>query len=255
MMELIEDVFIRCGRCGKITGIHKEDFDFESYVYDHGDNRMGEEIEFRHEGYIKCDQCGNEISFRISGYEYPIGAFNYEDSEIAGGRFEEEPHMGVIYSRDDFDPDDAYPTFTRVEQIIIDIAQNRELIYDISPREFEAVIERVLQDEGFETKLTQQTRDGGRDIVATKYEMGKPVVFYIECKRYGRQNSVGVNIVRSLYGVQSADQINKAILVTTGHVTRGARRFVDDQNTMMSVIDVEEIHELIQRSARKYRGY
>lgn len=59
MMELIEDVFIRCGRCGKITGIHKEDFDFESYVYDHGDNRMGEEIEFRHEGYIECDQCGN----------------------------------------------------------------------------------------------------------------------------------------------------------------------------------------------------
>lgn len=127
--------------------------------------------------------------------------------------------------------------------------------YDISPREFEAVIERVLQDEGFETKLTQQTRDGGRDIIATKYEMGKPVVFYIECKRYGRQNSVGVNIVRSLYGVQSADQINKAILVTTGHVTRGARRFVDGQNTMMSVIDIEEIHELIQRSARKYRGY
>ena len=216
---------------------------------------MGEEIEFRHEGYIKCDQCDNEISFRISGYEYPIGAFNYEDSEITGGRFEEEPHMGVIYSQDDFDLDDAYPAFTRVEQIIMDIAQNRELIYDISPREFEAVIERVLQDEGFETKLTQQTRDGGRDIIATKYEMGKPVVFYIECKRYGRQNSVGVNIVRSLYGVQSADQINKAILVTTGHVTRGARRFVDDQNTMMSVIDVEEIHELIQRSARKYRGY
>lgn len=160
MMELLEDVFIRCSRCGKVTGIHKEDFDFETYVYDRGDNRMGEEIEFRHEGYIECDQCDNEISFRISGYEYPIGAFNYEDIEITGGRFEEEPHMGVIYSQDDFDLDDAYPAFTRVEQIIMDIAQNRELIYDISPREFEAVIERVLQDEGFETKLTQQTRDG-----------------------------------------------------------------------------------------------
>ena len=104
MMELLEDVFIRCSRCGKVTGIHKEDFDFESYVYDRGDNRMGEEIEFRHEGYIECDQCDNEISFRISGYEYPIGAFNYEDSEITGGRFEEEPHMGVIYSQDDFVP-------------------------------------------------------------------------------------------------------------------------------------------------------
>ena len=60
MMELLEDVFIRCGRCGKVTGIHKEDFDFESYVYDHGENGMGEEIEYRHDGYIECDHCGNE---------------------------------------------------------------------------------------------------------------------------------------------------------------------------------------------------
>jgi hypothetical protein len=254
MMELLEDVFIRCDRCGKVTGIHKENFDFESYVYDRGENGMGEEIEYRHDGYIECDHCGNEISFRISGYEYPVGAFNYEDCEIADGCFEEEPHMGVIYSRDDFDPDDAYPEYSRIQELIMDIAQDRELIYNISSREFEEVIECLFQDEGFETKLTQPTRDGGRDIIATKYEMGKPIVFYIECKRYGRRNSVGVSIVRSLFGVQTSDRINKSILVTTGHVTRDARRFVDDQNAMMSVIDADEIHELIQKSARKYRG-
>ena len=148
MMELLEDVFIRCDHCGKVTGIHKEDFDFESYVYDRGENRMGEEIEYRHEGGIVCDHCGNEISFRISGYEYPVGAFNYEDSGIAGGRFEEDPHMGVIYSRDDFDPNDAYPEYSRIQQLIMDIAQNRDLIYNISSREFEEVIERLFQDEG-----------------------------------------------------------------------------------------------------------
>ena len=251
MMELLEDVFIRCDRCGKITGIHKEDFDFESHVCDRSENRMGEEIEYLHDNNIECDHCGNEISFRISGYEYPVGAFNYEDCEIAGGRFEEEPHMGVIYSRDDFDPDDAYPEYSRIQEVIMDIAQDRELIYNISSREFEEVIECLFQDEGFETKLTQPTRDGGRDIIATKYEMGKPIVFYIECKRYGRRNSVGVSIVRSLFGVQTSDRINKSILVTTGHVTRDARRFVDDQNAMMSVIDADEIHELIQKSARK----
>lgn len=127
------------------------------------------------------------------------------------------------------------------------------LIYNISPREFEEVVNKVLQDEGFETTLTQQTSDDGRDIIATKYEMGKPVVFYIECKRYGKKNSVGVSIVRSLYGVQSSDRINKSILVTTGHVTRGARRFVEKQNTMMSIIDVDEVYQLIRRSAMKYR--
>ncbi len=49
--------------------------------------------------------------------------------------------------------------------------------------------------------------------------------------------------------------INKSILVTTGHVMREARKFVEEQNTMMSVIDVEEIHELIQRSVNRYRKY
>ena len=215
---------------------------------------MGEEIEYLHDGFLECEHCGNEITFKICGYEYPVGAFDNEFCEISGGIFEEEPHMGIVYSQDDFDSDYAYPEFTRVEQMIMDIAQNPDMIYNISSREFEEIIERVLQDEGFETALTQQTRDGGRDIIATKYEMGKPVVFYIECKRYGRKNAVGVSIVRSLYGVQSSDRVNKAILVTTGHVTGGARRFVEQQNTMMSIIDVDEIHELIHRSAMKYRG-
>lgn len=184
-----------------------------------------------------------------------MGAFNYEDNEIAGGRFEEDPQMGVVYSQDDFDSSEAYQEYDRIQPLIMEIAQDRNLIYNISPREFEEVIERLFQNEGFETELTQATRDGGRDIIATKFEMGKPIVFYIECKRYGSKNSVGVNIVRSLYGVQSSDRVNKSILVTTGHVTRGARRFVDDQNTMMSVIDADEIHRLIQKSAQKYRGY
>lgn len=255
MMELLDDVFIRCDRCGRVTGIHKEDFDFETYVYDRGENSMGEEIEYRHDGYIECDECRNEISFRISGYEYPVGAFNYEDNEITGGCFEEEPHMGVVYSQDDFDSSEAYQEYDRLQPLIMDIAKDQNLIYNISPREFEEVIERLFQDEGFETELTQATRDGGRDIIATKFEMGKPIVFYIECKRYGRGNSVGVSIVRSLFGVQASDQVNKSILVTTGHVTRGARRFVDNQKTMMSVIDADEIHRLIQKSAQKYGGY
>lgn len=45
-MDLLDDVIIRCGRCGKIIGIHKEDIEFESYIYDHGENGMGEEIEY-----------------------------------------------------------------------------------------------------------------------------------------------------------------------------------------------------------------
>ena len=255
MMELLQNIRIRCNECGCITEISREDLEFDSFVYNHGDHGMGEEIEYRYEGYIECWQCRNIISFGISGFEYPIGAFDYEDSEIEGGRFEESPHLGIVYSRDDFDYEAAVLEYTRIEHLIMEIDRDPELVYDITSREFEEIVEHLFQDEGFETKLTQATRDGGRDIIATKYELGKPIVFYVECKKYGKRNSAGVSIVRSLFGVQSSDQINKSILVTTGHVTRDAQRFVEEQNTMMSVIDADEFHCLIRASAKRYRGY
>jgi len=253
-MELLDDIIIRCHRCGNIIGIHKTNIEFDSYVYDHGDRGMGVEIEYIHEGCIECEQCGNEILFRIIGNEYPAGAYNYDDFEISGGEFEYPLRMGVIYCQDDFDYFNACDEYSRIETLIKDIANDNDLLYGISSREFEEIIERIFQDEGFETELTKQTRDGGRDIVATKYEMGQPIVFYVECKKYGKKNTVGVNIVRSLYGVQCSDRVNKAILVTTGHVTSGARKFVEDQNVLMGLIDVDDIHRLIKRSALKYQN-
>mgnify|MGYP007077726381 CR=1 FL=1 len=44
-------------------------------------------IEYRYDGVIVCEECGNEIQFRISGFEYPVGAYNYDDYEIYGGEF------------------------------------------------------------------------------------------------------------------------------------------------------------------------
>ena len=86
------------------------------------------------------------------------------------------------------------------------------MLYNITPRELEEVVERIFISEGFETQLTKATRDGGKDIIAVKYTMGKPIVFYVECKQYGRHRTVDVNIVRSLYGVKMSDQINRCWL-------------------------------------------
>jgi hypothetical protein len=251
MMELMDDLLVRCDECGGIIRICRDDIDFEISSYDHGENGMGDETEYYCGFSAICGNCGSEIDIRISGYEYPAGAFNYESSEIDGGEFLEMPHMAVVYCEEDFDLEYAYDEYDRIDWLIRDLAKNNELIYEITSREFEEVVERLFQNEGFETVLTPAVRDGGKDIIATKMVLGKPVVFYVECKQYGKQNDVGVNIVRSLYGVQTKDRINKSILVTTGHVTRGTRKFVDDSNTLMSVIDANEIFDMIQRSAER----
>lgn len=252
MMELLNDIEICCNRCGRTLTIDKNEIDFYTTSYDHGENGMGDEIEYSFEEEVECCHCGYNIGVRILGSEYPVEAFNYEDSEIVGGKFIIPPHMGIVYYDEDFDEDFAYQVFDRIQELIISISDDAELIYDISSREFEEVIERVFQDNGFETKLTKQTRDGGKDIIATKLIMGKPIVYYIECKQYGRKNAVSVDIVRSLFGVQTSDKINKTILVTTGHITSETKQFVEEQNELMSIIDVEEILDLIHKSAERY---
>ena len=108
--------------------------------------------------------------------------------------------------------------------------------------------------EGEKNFITPATRDGGKDIIATKYEMGKPVVFYIECKRYGREQKVGVAAVQRLYGVQTDDKINKAVLVTTSRFTSVARRFAERQKTLIDLYDVDEFYALLEKSAEKYRN-
>lgn len=254
MMELLSDIVIRCDSCGEIIVLDKDNFEFETYSYDRGENAMGEEIEYVIQDEIVCS-CGHRVSFRISGFEYPIGAFNYESNEILGGEFEEEPHMGIIYYAEDFDLSLAELEYAKIHSLILQIAEDKELLYSVTPREFEQIVERIFNDAGFETVLTPATRDGGKDIIATKYVMGKPVVFYIECKRYGREQKVGVAVVQRLYGVQTDDKINKAVLVTTSRFTSGARRFAEKQKTLIDLYDVDELHELLKRSAERYYEY
>ena len=254
MMELISDAFdIRCCECGEKITIFKDDLDSDVSFFDHGENGMGIETiyEIRHK--LSCPQCGNNIEITITGNEYPEGAYDYDSAEISGAEFIETPLMGMVYYQDEFDVDEYAVEATGIRGLIAQLSENRDMIYNVTSREFEEIVEQVLQDNGFDTHLTQPTRDGGRDIIATKTGInGKPVVFYVECKRYSRTNKVSVDLVRALYGVQTADKVNKACLVTSSYFTRDAVEFAENQNVMIDLIDGDALHDMIVRSAEKY---
>ena len=254
MMEITTESFeIVCDTCGKKITIWRDDLDVDVSSYDHGENGMGEEIIYTIEHEIECPCCENVISFTITGNEYPVGAYDYDSCEIFGGEFVEKPSMGMVYFRDEYEFDEAAIEATHIRKLISDIARDRELIYDVNPRDFEKIVEQLFIENGFETKLTKATRDGGKDIIATKPGInGKPVVFYVECKRYAKKNKVDVNLIRALYGVQTSDRINKACLVTSSLFTQEAREYAEEQNVMIDLIDGEELYRMIRKSDQDY---
>ncbi len=75
---------------------------------------------------------------------------------------------------------------------------------------------------GFEIKLTQCTRDGGKDIIAIR-RFPERLLYLIECKRYGHENPVGIALVQRLFGVTYLEGANKGLLVTTSRFTKPAQ--------------------------------
>jgi restriction system protein len=94
---------------------------------------------------------------------------------------------------------------------------------EISPRAFEHVIERLYDAMGYVTQITPPSRDGGRDVIATRTEPTRAEQLRIQCKRY--ESSVGVTCARELLGVVSSEKVSKGVLITTSRFTKPARDF------------------------------
>ena len=115
MMRIPNNFYIKCNECGNVTLVEADDLDYETSVYDRS---MGEEIEYDFRGEICCDKCHSWIDFSIRGYEYPVGAFNFSDSECHGGCFIDEPVVEMDYEFDFDYYDEAYAEYERAEYFL-----------------------------------------------------------------------------------------------------------------------------------------
>lgn len=117
---------------------------------------------------------------------------------------------------------------TTNEEVIEILKREPELARQLDPRRFEEVVAHILEKQGYEITLTPVSGDGGLDIYAAKKDGLGSFLYIVECKRYTPPNKVGVEIVRSLYGVVQATRATAGAIVTTSFFTRGAEAFRRD---------------------------
>jgi HJR/Mrr/RecB family endonuclease len=112
----------------------------------------------------------------------------------------------------------------------------RNLRY-MSPREFEEFTAKLFNQLGYSSKITQATRDGGKDVILNNN-------IYIECKHY--QGSVGREIANKLYGVMCADGVKGGIIITTGHFTTDCINFCKRVGILL--YDMNDILKLYKKA-------
>jgi restriction system protein len=103
---------------------------------------------------------------------------------------------------------------------LADAAADGDDLAGLSWEQFEQVCAQGFASMGFDAQLTAAAADGGYDIVL-KSTAG---TFLVQAKHW-RERSVGVDIVRALYGVVQAEGAAGGYVVTSGLFTHAAAEF------------------------------
>jgi restriction system protein len=127
------------------------------------------------------------------------------------------------------------------DELIRMLRANPDALHSLAPRRFEEIVGELLSRQGYRVELTPTSRDGGFDIyVAKKDDIGE-FLYLVECKRYTPPRKVGVQVIRSLYGVVQQRNATGGIVVTTSYFTSDA---IDFQQSLRYQLHLRDYIEL-----------
>ena len=146
----------------------------------------------------------------------------------------------------------AVTSFFRREQrtaLISSVAQSKsaKALDGMSWREFEMLVGEAYALQGYSVAETGGGgADGGVDLVLTKDGQK----FLVQCKQWQSQK-VGVNVVREMYGLMTAESAASAILICSGIFTQEAKSFAEGRP--IDLVDGAQLEALIGQVRRAPR--
>ncbi|PAT33438.1 restriction endonuclease [Vandammella animalimorsus] len=116
-----------------------------------------------------------------------------------------------------------------------------ERVRQISPRQFEYLVTRVLlkMGYGFDEELsgitTPYSKDGGIDGLVHEDKLGLSSI-YIQAKRYSATTSVGSPEVQQFVGALTGHGASKGVFITSSDFSSGARQYADGLKNLKVVL-------------------
>lgn len=254
--ELSGEAEIECKRCTSSFFVSGLDIDVQSMGS--WERNMGPEATYGGKSDFTCPNCENNIEITYEASEYPAGVLNFSDTEVSGGKLISGfGDIDVSFGEEIYSFDEQVQLYLPEEKTVItnlglcsfelisEISRKPDILYQIEPRTFEELIATIFSRHGFSVELTKKTRDGGRDIIALRSDLGIKSKYIIECKRYAIDNPVRVELVRSLLGVQVQEGANKSVLATTSYFTKDAKKFVNEVHNTKWAMDLKEYKDIL----------
>jgi len=124
-------------------------------------------------------------------------------------------------------------------QLLAGVSAAPDALNAMSWREFEMLVGEAFRVQGYSVVETGGSADGGVDVVLRK----DSEKYFVQCKQR-RAQTVGVPIVRELYGAMAAHGATGGFVVTSGRFTKPAIEFADGRN--VTLVDGPQLLAMIQ---------
>ncbi len=189
---------------------------------------------------------------------YGLSSWYYDDAKELKREEYWDKALAVI-SQFDFDEEIDGRSFLDIgasvnERLVRYFLDHPKDLRTMEPRHFEELIAELFHGFGYRVELTAATRDDGRDVIAIGNENIAASKYLIECKRYAETNKVGIQPVRSLYGVVTDERATKGIIATTSSFTSSANAFLKRNEWTLEGRDFEGVVEWL-KLYQKLKGF
>jgi restriction system protein len=129
-----------------------------------------------------------------------------------------------------------------------ELIEEGRLLSEMEWRDFEKLIAELLERDGWEIQLMRGTKDGGIDVISSRNDaaVGRLKAIW-QAKRYGEGHKVQLAHARELSGVVERERASKGVLVTTTSLTKGAVKWIKQDEFRLDAKDGEAVKRWIEK--------
>ena len=136
------------------------------------------------------------------------------------------------------------PDFADVyEELYGHFASRPDDLQHLSWREFEILLARTFQAQGFITELGPGRGDGGVDIRLLQRDPIGDILTLVQAKKYAPKNRIGLEAVAALSGIAGVEKAQRSIFVTTSSYQPVAKRFAARTSGALELCTSSEVVE------------
>ncbi|NVK45231.1 MAG: restriction endonuclease [Rhodobacteraceae bacterium] len=132
------------------------------------------------------------------------------------------------------------------EELYSYFARRPEDLHRLTWREFETLLFRIFQAQGFTCELGPGSNDGGIDVRVLQRDPLGDILTLVQAKRYAPRNKIDLAAVAALHGVADVEAAQKSMFVTTSDYLPSARKFAGRTRIPMTLSTSTDVREWCQ---------